>query len=564
LVDLVIPRTPTRIQADCFAALKPPVTLAPRIGNTSVAVGSIHRLRWVGDFPRWAIDAPISQWRDPGGSMFEHAEQGHKVDKSTYLEEAPRLRAALLEAQRELAGADFSVIVIVTGVGGAGKSETVNLLMEWLDARGIQTHAMRPPTDDERRRPPMWRFWRELPPRGQIGIFFGAWYAPPLLECALGRMRTPELDRTLDRIIEFEHMLHREGVLILKYWLHLSRDAQRTRLKQLEADPSQRWRVMKRDWKLFKHYGAYRHVGEYMLQRTGAGEAAWTIIEGADRRHRNLTVARSLLDALQHRLEQLRSQPLPALPRSVPLVPPAQSAICRLNQSLALDPATYKTALRQAQGELGLLSHRLPKKKRSLILVLEGPDAAGKGGAIRRITPSMDARDYQVISVAAPTDEERARPYLWRFWRHLPPQGQITIFDRSWYGRVLVERIEGLARPDQWQRAYDEINAFEAELTDFGIIVLKFWLAITPDEQLRRFQDRQVTVYKQYKLTEEDWRNRDGWDAYVAAACDMFDRTHSETAPWTLVEANNKEWARVKVIQTVVQRVKAALRSSRG
>jgi polyphosphate:AMP phosphotransferase len=494
--------------------------------------------------------------------MFETAELGHTLDKAIYLEEAPRVRAALLAVQRDLAEARASVIVIVTGVSGAGKSETVNLLMEWLDTRGIQTHAMRGPTDEERQRPPMWRFWRELPPRGRIGIFFGAWYAQPLLDCTLGRISRAELDLTLNQILELEQMLHREGVLLLKFWLHLSREAQKRRLKQLEADPTQRWRVMKPDWKLYKHYETYRHVGEQALRRTNTEEAAWTIVEGSDRWYRNLTVSQTLLDALQLHLEQRRQEPPAAELKAIPHAPPPLNVISHLDQGLSLDPGRYKAELRQAQGELGLLSRRLRKKERSLILVFEGPDAAGKGGAIRRLTVAMDAREYQVISVASPTDEERAHPYLWRFWRHLPQQGQVTIYDRSWYGRVLVERVEGFAQADQWQRAYDEINAFETQLTDFGIIVLKFWLAITPDEQLRRFQNRQLTPYKQYKLTEEDWRNRDRWDAYVAAACDMFERTGTEAAPWVLVEANNKEWARVKVIKTVVREVKAALDSS--
>ena len=225
----------------------------------------------------------------------------------------------------------------------------------------------------------------------------------------------------------------------------------------------------------------------------------------------------------------------------------------------ALDAATYKKELHQAQGELGLLSRRLRKEKRSLILVFEGPDAAGKGGAIRRLTAAMDARDYQVISIAAPTDEERAHPYLWRFWRYLPPTGRVSIYDRSWYGRVLVERVEGFARPDQWQRAFEEINAFEEQLIEHGLILVKFWLAITPDEQLRRFQDRQDTPYKQHKITAEDWRNRDRWDAYEAAACDMIEKTGTESAPWVLVEGNNKEWARVKVLKEVVRRVQSAL-----
>jgi polyphosphate:AMP phosphotransferase len=493
--------------------------------------------------------------------MFETAELGHTIDKETYLQDAPRVRADLLAAQQELTHANGSVIVIVTGFSGAGRSETVNLLLEWMDARGIQTHALRKPTDEELQRPPMWRFWRELPPHGRIGIYFGAWYAQGLVDCALGRTSRTELDLSLDQILKFERMLHREVSLLVKFWLHLSRDAQKKRLKELEADPAQRWRVRKRDWKLLKHYDEYRRVAEHALRRTGTGEAAWTIVEGTDRRYRNLTVARTLLDALRLRLAQANSERAGNGPQPLHLVPPAVNVIGRLDMSLTLDAGSYKTELSLAQGELGLLSRRLRKKRRSLILVFEGPDAAGKGGAIRRLTVAMDARDYQVISVAAPTDEERAHPYLWRFWRHLPQEGQVTIYDRSWYGRVLVERVEGFARADQWQRAYEEINDFEQQLTEFGIIVLKFWLAITPDEQLRRFQDRQLTAHKQYKLTEEDWRNRDRWDSYVAAACDMIEKTGTEAAPWVLVEANNKEWARVKVIKAIVQHVKNALAS---
>ncbi len=493
--------------------------------------------------------------------MFETAELGQKIDKSTYEQEAPRVRAALLDVQRELADANLSVVVIVTGVGGAGKSETVNLLLEWLDARGIQTHAMRKPSADERRRPPMWRSWQELPPRGRMGIFFGAWYAQPLLDHVFDRISRPELDQSLDRIVELENMLHGEGVLVVKFWLHLSRDAQKKRIEQLEADPRQRWRVFKRDWKLFKHYDAYRRVGEHVLRRTGSGDAPWTIVEGTDRRYCHLTVAQILLDALKTGLDRAKSAPPPPRPEPVHLVPPAVNVINRLDMGLALNPKTYKEELHQLQGELGLLTRQLRKKKRSLILVFEGPDAAGKGGAIRRLTAAMDARDYQVISVAAPTDEESAHPYLWRFWRHLPPYGRVAIYDRSWYGRVLVERVEGFAQPDQWQRAFGEINAFEEQLTESGMILVKFWLAITPDEQLRRFKDRQATSYKQYKITPEDWRNRDRWHAYEAAACEMIEKNGSDSAPWVLVEADNKEWARVKVLDAVVRRMKDAFAS---
>ena len=491
--------------------------------------------------------------------MFENAELGHAIDKTTYQEEAPRVRAALLEAQRALADAGFSVVVIVAGHGGAGKSETVNLLLEWLDARGVEVHALRESMDEGRSRPPMWRFWRALPPRGRLGIFFGAWYAQPILDRTFGRIGVPELDQALDRFVETERMLHREGVLLVKFWLHLSRAAQKKRLKKLEDDPRQRWRSFKRDWKLFKHYDAHRAASEHALRRSETGEAPWSIIEASDRRHRHLTAARVLLDALNRRLAQEKTEPPAPAPTPVHLTPPPVNVINRLDMRLTLDKETYARELLEAQGELGLLSRRLRKEARSLILVFEGPDAAGKGGAIRRLTAAMDARDYQVIPVSAPTDEEHAHPYLWRFWRFLPPLGRVTIYDRSWYGRVLVERVEGFARPDEWQRAFEEINEFEAQLAASGMTVVKFWLAITPDEQLRRFQDRHATAYKQYKLTAEDWRNRDRWDSYEAAACEMIEKTGSASAPWVLVEGNNKEWARVKVLQTVIRHARAAL-----
>jgi AMP-polyphosphate phosphotransferase len=492
--------------------------------------------------------------------MFENAELGHKVDKETFKHEAPGLRSALLEAQHDMAAAaKFSVVVIVAGVGGGGKSEAVNLLLEWLDAHGIETHAMREPTDEERQRPPMWRFWRALPRRGRMGIFFGAWHAGPILDRVLDRISGPELDQAIDRIVDFEGMLVREGVLIVKIWLHLSRDAQKKRLKKLEDDPRQRWRDMKRDWKLFQLYEVHRSVSEHVLRRTATAESPWNIIEGSNRRYCHLTVARVLLEAIRGKLEKVNAAPAPPPSSPVSLTPPAVNLINQLDMGRQLDRTVYEQALAEGQGELGELTNRLARRHRSLILVFEGPDAAGKGGTIRRLTTAMDARDYQVLATSAPSDEERDHPYLWRFWRHLPPLGRVTIYDRSWYGRVLVERVEGYARPDEWQRAYEEINEFEQQLTDSGMIVIKFWLAITPDEQLRRFREREATDYKQYKLTAEDWRNRDRWETYEAAACEMIEKTGTESAPWVLVEANHKDWARVKVLRTVVERARAAL-----
>lgn len=491
--------------------------------------------------------------------MFEMAELGQRIDKRTYKDLAPVVRAALLEAQRRLAESNFSTVVIVDGMEGAGKSETVNLLLKWLDARGVTTHSVGKPTDEERDRPPQWRYWRRLPPAGHMAILFGAWDKSLIRDRAEGRISEEEFESALDRINQFEQMLAQERVLIVKLWLHLSKRAQRKRLKKLAKDPNQSWRVGKREWKQHRKYDDIRRAAEQYVRRTSTPASQWQLIDSGNDRYRNLTVAQKLLDALQSRLHRAAQEPPRPAPQPIDLTPPDASPLQALDLSQEVDKDDYEKELAELQGKLGRLTHSLHKERQSMILVFEGPDAAGKGGAIRRVIEAMDARDYKVISVGAPTDEERAHPYLWRFWRRLPRLGKATIYDRSWYGRVLVERVEGLATEDEWQRAYGEINDFERQLADFGMIVQKFWLQISPDEQLDRFRERHETPYKQYKLTPEDWRNRARWDSYQAAACDMIARTSTADAPWTLVEAEDKRFARLKVLRTIVKRLQGAL-----
>jgi polyphosphate:AMP phosphotransferase len=487
------------------------------------------------------------------GVMFEAVEVGNKIDKEIYAQELPVLREALLEAQKRAGTSDFAVAILLHGGEASGRGEVLHRLLEWLDARGVQVHAFGKPSPDERGRPPLWRFWMALPPRGRLAIFYGSWYTKPIEAAFRGRLGNPQLDQELDRFVELERMLVREDVLVVKLWLHLSRAAMRKRLKKWAADPATAWRISRRDRKYLKRYDRYRPTLEHALRRTDTAEAPWHLIEAADRRYRDLTVARTLLSALRTRLDRppALASPKPELPRPAPV-----NVLNRLDLTRQLSQVEYDEQLPTLQAQVGELTRRLHERDRSMIVLFEGPDAAGKGGAIRRLTWAMDPRDYQVISIAAPTEEERAHPYLWRFWRNLPQRGKVTVYDRSWYGRVLVERIEGFCRPEDWQRAHGEINAFEEQLVDYGILLVKFWLATSPDEQLRRFQERQTTPFKQYKLTEEDWRNRAKWDAYEAAACDMIERTSTEVAPWVLVEAENKEWGRVKVVRTVVDRLK--------
>ena len=492
--------------------------------------------------------------------MFESAEIGHQLDKATYKAALPGLREQLLECQLELLErGDTAVVVVIAGVEGAGKGETVNLLNEWMDPRHIETQAFGPRSEEEKERPPMWRFWRALPPTGKIGILFGSWYTAPILDQVLGDASDAELNEALQRIRHFERMLARENVLLIKLWFHLSRDTQKKRLGKLEKDKQSRWRVTERDWQLFHKFDRFYQVSEQVLRETSTAEAPWHVIDGTDHRYRSLTAGRLLLDAMRRRLDHL---PGPPTTPPAPLPQPAldgRNTLNGLDYSLSLDKQGYRKALAHWQQELNRLSRDRRLRDRSVVLVFEGNDAAGKGGAIRRLTAALDARYCRVVPVAAPTDEERRQPYLWRFWRQLPRHGHFTVFDRSWYGRVLVERVEGLCSEQDWMRAYSEINEFEEQLVDSGVVLCKFWLAITPDEQLARFRARQETGYKRFKITDEDWRNREKWPEYERAVCDMVERTSTEYAPWKLVPANSKRFARIEVLKTVCTTLEVAL-----
>ncbi len=492
--------------------------------------------------------------------MFESAEIGHKINKAAYREAVPALRAALLGAQVDLhENRKIPVVVLISGQDGAGKGETINVLYQWMDPRFISTLAFAEPTDEESERPAMWRYWRSLPPKGRIGIFAGSWYSDPIRQRIQGEISLKELDARADQINRFESMLVSEGALVLKFWFHLTKDGQKKRLKDLESDPRTAWRVTKWNWDRLKTYDQLQDVAGHFLRVTNTPWAPWVVVEGADDRYRSLTVGQILLAALQKKLAS------PLLPEA-PVAPivrvdtDGRNVLSELDLKLKLANKPYEDELAQWQGRLSELVRDVRFKGRSLVCAFEGADAAGKGGAIRRIAAAMDARQYQVTPVAAPTEEERAQPHLWRFWRHLPRKGHVAIFDRTWYGRVLVERVEGFCTENEWLRAYSEINDFEHEMNDAGVIVVKFWLQISQEEQLKRFKEREKIAFKRFKITDEDWRNREKWDAYQQAICDMVERTSTGNAPWTLVEANDKNYARVKILRTLCERVEAELK----
>jgi AMP-polyphosphate phosphotransferase len=493
--------------------------------------------------------------------MFESAEIGHTIDDDTYHKAVPALREALLDAQYELhQQGKRQIIVLINGIEGAGKGETVKLLNDWMDPRFIEVRTFDQQTDEELAHPPVWRYWRQLPPKGRIGIFFGNWYSQMIQGRVHKRFKDPVLDQAINGAERLEKMLVDEGAVIFKFWFHLSKRQMRKRLKSLKDDPLHSWRISPLDWQQSKTYDKFVRFGERVLRRTSRDYAPWHVIEGVDPNYRSLTVGRLLLEGLQSALKTPEGNA-----NLVNLGPVASntdelSLLDNLDMTQALDKDDYEEQLIAEQARLSGLMRDRRMRRHALVAVFEGNDAAGKGGAIKRVAAALDPRQYHIVPIAAPSEDERAQPYLWRFWRQIPARGKFTVFDRSWYGRVLVERVEGFCSEADWLRAYSEINDFEEQLTDAGIVVVKFWLAIDDQTQLERFKAREKIPFKRYKITDDDWRNRSKWPQYREAVGDMVDRTSTEIAPWTLVEANDKRWARVKVLRTINDALEAAFK----
>ncbi|MES2480792.1 MAG: polyphosphate:AMP phosphotransferase [Pseudomonadota bacterium] len=491
--------------------------------------------------------------------MFESAEIGHSLSRKDYRQREPTLRKALLDAQYKLlASGRGPVIILVNGVDGAGKGETVNQLNEWMDPRHVRTEAFGATLAEERVYPEMWPFWQALPGKGRIGILFGSWYTDPILAHVIGREKKGHFAARLERIRHLERMLADEGAVLVKLWFHLSKAVSRQRFKVLRADPKTAWRVTDDEIKNLKHYDEFVRVCSQALRKTSTDTAPWLVIEGSDAAYRAIAAGEAVLQALNRASEPAAMPHKAVVSRSPPAVD-GRTLLGSFDYTRSLERKAYERRLEALQGRLSVLLRHKGMASRSLVLVFEGMDAAGKGSTIRRVTRAMDARFCRVIPVAAPTDEERAKPYLWRFWRRLPRRAHATIFDRSWYGRVLVERVEKFCADADWMRAYDEINSFEAQLAEAGAIVVKFWLAVTPDEQLRRFEERKSLPYKNFKITDEDWRNRDKWPLYEAAVGEMIDRTSTDLAPWHVIASDDKLFSRIEVLRTLCERMERAL-----
>nr|WP_211366427.1 polyphosphate:AMP phosphotransferase [Verticiella sediminum] len=462
------------------------------------------------------------------------------------------LRTELLVQQYELlAREDRAILFVVAGLDGAGKGSAVNLLNEWMDPRHIRTLAFGTPTPEELARPMMWRYWRELPARGRIGIVFGSWYQALFAQAARRARDEEALESMAAAVRRFEAMLVADHVQVVKLWFHLSRDAQRARCARLAANPDTAWRVSPDDLKVAKRFARLREAGERVIASTHAEPCPWIVVPSADDRFRAMRTGEVVLAALR------TPPPAPSFAKPVKV---ADGRLDNLDYGdAAMKRGAYEKELMHWQARVGRAVRQARFGRRSLVLVFEGKDAAGKGGAIRRVGHALDVRQYRIVPISAPNDIERAHPYLWRFWQHAPTPGRVTIFDRSWYGRVLAERVERFASRRDWMRAYEEIDDFEAQWVAHGAILVKFWLSISDDEQLKRFREREKTAFKNFKITPDDWRNRRKGSQYRRAAADMLAHTDTPHAPWHVIATDDKRTARVQVLRTVAQALERAL-----
>lgn len=554
-----------------------------------------------------------------GETMLEKIDISKKMGKKEFKEYMELMQPKLARLQRKCKELSIPVIVVFEGFGASGKGIMIAKLIEPLDPRGFKVYTIQRATDEEKERPFLWRFFRKTPAKGRIAIFDRSWYTKVLRERMEGLTTNHELLYAYDEINDFEKLLVEDGIVLIKFFLHITQEEQRQRFEALIANPSTAWRVTHADWEHNKNYDAYLKINDEMLEKTDYGYAPWTIIEAQDQEY----AAAKMYQVVVERLEQICKQEKPddlkqnremtaesiqeLKPCNGKVINPLQESkqqsgkgknqtrdskrqiekaqtikkgeltieikedsdrflngvLNGIDLSKAIKKEEYKKKLNDLQEKLASLQDEMFLHKIPTVIVFEGWDASGKGGAIKRLTQKLDPRAYEVVPISAPDEIERAHHYLWRFYQHLPAAGHMVIFDRSWYGRVMVERIEGFCSQEEWARSYCEINQFEEQLAHFGSVVIKFWLHIDKDEQKRRFEERQKTPGKEWKITEEDWRNRAKWDEYVKAVDEMIVRTSTTYAPWVVVEANSKLYARIKVLETIVEALEERLKQVR-
>ncbi len=555
------------------------------------------------------------------------------ISKSEYKEQFDQLISRLIVLQQEAKKKDIGMVVLFEGWKGAGKGSRISDLIYHLDARDTSVYVTEDFHDDEARLvrdpsfgatgyfPMMQQFWKALGPRGSMTFYDRGWYsvvaqhlinAAPRKKTSVTKRYAAMVEESMDRVMpmmeSFEKQLIADGYLVVKFFLHIDQETQRTRLNDLYNDPQTFWRVSDRDLAQVDRYEQMYKLYDEMLENSNFGSAEWVVLEAAEKRRVNLQVVKTLVEVLEKELNKpvdeetlaaekkaqknsasgvdeanLLDERFRSAEENARLLAQAQqqaqelSAVApkesrfpivkdyprleEVDHTLHYEKREYKKMLKAEQEKLRRLELDMYIKRVPMIIMYEGWDAAGKGGSIKRVAQALDARSYTIFPSPAPSRIELAHPHLWRYWTRLPKAGHVGIYDRSWYGRVLVERVEGFASVSQWSRAYDEINEFERDLTNWGAILLKFWVDISPETQLERFRAREENPEKRWKITAEDWRNRDKNPQYYAAIEDMFRLTSTEFAPWYILESDNKYYARIKALRIINEALEDRLNS---
>jgi polyphosphate:AMP phosphotransferase len=496
--------------------------------------------------------------------MLEKIDLTKSLKKKEYKKRMAKLESKIAFLQRELKNLGVPVMIVFEGFGAAGKGTQINRLIQALDPRGFTVYSTDAETKDEKMHPFLWRFWTKTPEKGRIAVFDRSWYRKLLVDRYEKKTSKKEIPIILEEISSFEKQLTDGGTLVMKFFLDISEREQKKRFHKLMEKKATSWRVSDKDLDKNKHFQDYLEMADEMLTKTDSDYAPWTIVEAEDDRYATVKILSTVAAAFEDRYKKEKESKKKEreVDGRFDKSELNDSVLKKVDLSKKMEEKAYEKRLDELQKKLRLLHGKLYAKRIPVVLAFEGWDAGGKGGAIKRLTNALDPRGYTVNPTSSPNDIERAHHYLWRFWTKMPKDGHIAIFDRTWYGRVMVERIEGFCTTQDWQRAYKEINQMEQQLVNHGAVVLKFWLHIDKEEQARRFQDRQNNPEKSWKITDEDWRNREKWDLYEKAVDEMLVRTSTADAPWIIVEGNDKLYARIKVLETVVNALEKRMKKS--
>jgi polyphosphate:AMP phosphotransferase len=494
--------------------------------------------------------------------MLENVDLSKSISKDEYDNIIDDLKIRIGELQRKAWKMDIPVIIVFEGWHASGMTDIINRFILTLNPMGFDFYTTGKPCFQEEQKPLLWRFWTRIPKKGRIAIYDRSWYRRVIIEhdgkCKPGS----EMPTCLNEITYFERQLADEGYLIVKFFLHVSKEEQEKRYRKLKKQEIPLFIVEEEEQEYLNDYEMYLPVIENILERTDRSYAPWTIVESDDLNFATVKIIAKVVQSIENRIEDIGNEVSNGQKNNNEdcIVPNIDSSILQstdLDKSITYEE--YKKEKKKCLKRLSSLQYELFKLRIPLIIVFEGWDASGKGGSIRRLAQKLNPRLYQVIPVGVPTQTELAHHYLWRFYNEIPEAGHIRIYDRSWYGRVLVERVENLCSSQEWKRAYREINEFEEILTNYGTIIIKFWMHIGREEQFNRFKQRENTPHKQWKITPDDWRNREKWNLYLGAADEMLQKTSTSWAPWTIVESNDKYYARIKIFNTVIKCIEKEL-----